>query len=106
MPGFLELTLHHIAQSTRPDISFAVHQCASYSSNPTALHEVAVKHIGHYLLATKDKGLILNPQNDFKRDMYAGMWHCEYSELHGCALSWSGYIIAYCGCPIHWTTKL
>lgn len=95
----------------QPAISFAMHQCAQYSSNPTALHELAVKHIGSYFLATKGKGMILHPTNTFKSDMfvdadYAGMWHREYSELCDCALSISGYIITYCGCPIHWTPKL
>jgi len=103
--------LNYIAQNRRPDISFAVHQCAQYSSNPTALHELAVKHIGHYLLNTKDKGLIMHPTQDFKLDMFvdadfAGMWHWEYSELRECALSCTGYIITYCGCPIHWASKL
>lgn len=103
--------LNYIAQNTRPDISFAAPQCARYSSNPTALHELAVKRIGGYLLATRDKGLILHPAHDFKLDMfvdadYAGMWHREYSELKECALSRTGYIITYCGCPIHWASKL
>jgi hypothetical protein len=78
--------LHYIPQNTRPDISFAIHQCARYSANPTALHELAVKRIGRYLLATKDKGLILHPTQGFKLDMFinadfAGMWHREYSEI-------------------------
>ncbi len=95
--------LHYIPQNTRPDISFAIHQCARYSANPTALHELAVKRIGRYLLATKDKGLILHPTQDFKLDMFidadfAGMWHREYSEIRECALSRTGYIITYCGC--------
>jgi hypothetical protein len=103
--------LNYIAQNTRPDISFAVHQCARYSNNPTALHELAVKRIGRYLLATRDKGLIMHPTQDFKLDMFidadfAGMWHREYSELRECALSRTGYIVTYCGCPIHWASKL
>jgi len=103
--------LNFIAQNTRPDISFAVHQCARYSSSPTALHELAVKRIGRYLLVTKEKGLIMHPTNNFKLDMFvdadfAGMWHREYSELRDCALSRTGYIITYCGCPIHWASKL
>jgi hypothetical protein len=103
--------LNYIAQNTRPDISFAVHQCARYSAQPTALHELAIKRIGRYLLATKDKGLVLHPTQDFKLDMFvdadfAGMWHREYSELCECALSCTGYVITYCGCPIHWASKL
>lgn len=95
----------------RPDITFAIHQCARFSSNPTALHELAVKCIGHYLLATKTKGLILHPTNDFKLSMFVdadftGMWHHEYSELCKCSLSCTGHIILYCSCPIHWASKL
>jgi hypothetical protein len=37
---------------------------------------------------------------------FAGMWHHEYSELRDCALSHSGNIVTYCGCPIHWVSKL
>jgi hypothetical protein len=93
------------------DTSFAVHQCARFSSAPTALHELAVKRIGCYLLATKDKGLILHPKHDFRLDMFvdadfAGRWHHENSHLRDCALSRTGFVIMYCGCPIHWASKL
>jgi hypothetical protein len=52
----------------------------------------------------------MHPSQDFKLDMFvdadfAGMWHREYSELRGCTLSRSGYIITYCGCPVHWASK-
>jgi hypothetical protein len=75
------------------------------------LHKLAVKRIGHYLLATKDKGLILHPTKIFKLDMFmdadfAGVCHQEHSEMRDCALSRTGYIFTYCGCPIHWASKL
>lgn len=38
--------------------------------------------------------------------VFAGMWHRDYSELCNCALSCTGYIITYCGCPIHRASKL
>jgi len=103
--------LNYLAQNTRPDLSFAVHQCARYSTNPTALHEFAVKRIGRYLLLTRDKGLIMSPRQDFRLDMFvdadfAGLWHRDYAELKECALSRTGFIITYCGCPIHWASKL
>jgi hypothetical protein len=37
---------------------------------------------------------------------FAGVWHQEYSHLRDCALSRTGYVITYCGCPIHWASKL
>jgi hypothetical protein len=72
--------LNYITQNTRPDLSFAVHQCAYYSSSPIALHKLAIKQIWRYLLATRDWGLILHPSHNLKLDMYvdadcAGMWH-------------------------------
>jgi hypothetical protein len=103
--------LNFLAQNTRPDISFSVHQCARFCTNPTALHEMAVKRIARYLLATKTKGLILHPTTNFNLDMYvyadfAGMYHREHSSQRENVLSRSGYIITFCGCPIHWASKL
>lgn len=103
--------LNYLAQNTRPDISFAIHQCARFSNNPTALHESAVKWSGHYLLLTRDKGIIMSPKHDFGLDMFvdvdfAGLWHRDHVALRECALSCTGYIITYCSCPIHWASKL
>ncbi len=75
------------------------------------MHELAVKRIARYLLATKDCGLILHPTADFKLDMFvdadfAGMYHHEHSSQRENELSRSGYIITHCGCPIHWASKL
>jgi hypothetical protein len=103
--------LNFLAQNTRPDISFAVHQCARFSSKPTALHELAVKRIVRYLLYTKNQGLVLHPNRDFTLDMYvdadfAGLRHQQHSALRESVLSHTGYIITYCGCPIHWVNKL
>ena len=47
-----------LASTSRPDILFAVHQCARFSSCPKRSHEEAVKRIGRYLKRTKDKGII------------------------------------------------
>ena len=53
--------LNFLEKSTRPDISVSVHQCARFSERPKRSHAEAVKRIGRYLLATKDKGLIIHP---------------------------------------------
>jgi hypothetical protein len=37
--------LNYLAQNSRPDMSFAVHQCARFSKEPKALHEVALTRI-------------------------------------------------------------
>ena len=53
--------INYLAVTTRPDIVFAVHQCAKYSVDPKQSHEEAVKRIGRYLKKTKDKGLVFTP---------------------------------------------
>ena len=39
----------YLASTTRPDIAFAVHQCARFTHNPKRSHEIALKQIGQYL---------------------------------------------------------
>jgi hypothetical protein len=53
--------LNFLEKSTHPEIAYAVHQCAQFVEAPTKLHGEAVKHIGRYLLKTRDKGIILKP---------------------------------------------
>jgi hypothetical protein len=89
----------------------AVHQGARFCSTPRALHELAVKRIVRYLIATKDKGLHLTTSKTFALDMYvdadfAGRWHREYSHLRDNVLSRTGYVIVFCGCPVLWASKL
>jgi len=55
-------SLLYLANNTRPDIMFAVHQAARFSSDPKQSHHLAIKRICRYLHATKDKGLIFHPQ--------------------------------------------
>jgi hypothetical protein len=50
--------LNFLAQSTRPDISYAVHQCARFTASPKREHRKAVKNIGRYLAGTKNLGII------------------------------------------------
>ena len=51
----------YLSGHTRPDIAYAVNCCARYMFNPRYSHEVALKRIGRYLKATRDKGLIMKP---------------------------------------------
>jgi hypothetical protein len=103
--------LSFLAQNTRPDISFTVHQCARFCTAPTRLHEIAMKCIIRYLLLTKTKGLILHPTKNFQLEMFvdadfAGRYHQEHSTLCDNVLSRTGYVINFCGCPFHWVSKL
>ena len=53
--------LNFLGKSMRPDISVSMHQCARFSELPMRSHAEAVKRIGRYLLTTKDKGLLIRP---------------------------------------------
>ena len=77
--------LNYLANNTRPDIQFAVHQCARYTHAPKRTHTLVVKRIICYLLGTRTKGLILSPSKDVTLDMYAdadfaGMWNSKATE--------------------------
>ena len=103
--------MNFVEKSTRPDIAYAVHQCARFSADPKVSHATAVKRIGKYLLATKDKGMILNPKNhsfDCWVDAdFVGNWDRIYADVDpSTAKSRAGFIITYGACPIVWASKL
>ena len=56
--------LNFLEKSTRPNITYAVHNCACFMSNPKKIHLEAIKDIGRYLvLATREMGIKLKPAN-------------------------------------------
>jgi hypothetical protein len=50
--------LNYLAQTARPDIMYAMHQTAKYSSDPKTSHGEAVLYLIHYLKKTRDLGLL------------------------------------------------
>ena len=103
--------LSYLQSMVRPDITFVVQQCARFANDPKRMHEEALKHICHYLLRTKDQGLIYHP--DRKRGLecyvdadWAGSWHQDQSHDPLGAFSRTGYVIFYAGCPILWGSKM
>jgi hypothetical protein len=103
--------LLYLEKSTRPDISCAVHQCARHCDNPKVQHTIAVKRIGRYLLASKDKGLIMKPNQEgmecWVDAAHASEWNNKTaSDDPNTARSRMGYIITYAGCPMHWASKM
>jgi hypothetical protein len=71
--------LQYLHAHSRPDISFAVSQCAQFVHQPRHSHKVALEWIGQYLKATLDEGLILCPSGLLNIDSYvnadfAGLW--------------------------------
>ena len=101
----------YLAGHTRPDIAYAVNCCAPYIFAPKLVHEVALKRIGRYLKATRDKGLILNPSGTLKIDAYPD---ADFDGLYGylkitdpaCVKSRTGFLITASDCPMVWVSKL
>jgi hypothetical protein len=56
--------LMYLANSTRPDIAFAVNLLARHSAKPTQRHWTGVKNIFRYLNGTKDLGLFFKKNLD------------------------------------------
>jgi hypothetical protein len=103
--------LMYLSSNSRPDIAFAVHQCARYSFNPKRSHEEALKRIVQYLKGTKDKGLNFTPNGKFLIDCYvdadyAGLWRYEDDQDPVSVKSRTGYILIFAGCPLLWVSKL
>jgi hypothetical protein len=103
--------LGYLQNSTRPDISMAVHQCARFNALPKLCHEKAAKRIARYLLGTMDKGIKYSPDPNRGLECYvdadfAGGWSSGDHSNPECVLSRTGYIIMYAGCPVTWASKL
>jgi Reverse transcriptase (RNA-dependent DNA polymerase) len=102
--------MNFLEKSTRGDLAYSVHQCAQYMANLMKIHGKAVKRISCYLLGTRDKGFILQP--DLTKSFecyvdadYCGNWNPLMTEDPSTAKSRSGYVITNMGCPIVWASR-
>ena len=103
--------LMYLSSNSRPDIQYAVHQCARFTHFPKKTHEDAILRICRYLQGTKNKGLIFNPTEDLTLDCYvdadfAGLYGVEDDQDPVCVKSRTGYCLTLGGCPLIWVSKL
>ena len=104
--------LNYLENATRSDISFAVHQCARFVSDPKEEHGEAVRWLGRYLKGTRGKGTIMKPMPDRELEVYMDASFCgdwdptEAANDRDTARSRHGYIINYAGCPLLWKSQL
>lgn len=104
--------LNFLEKSTRPNITYAVHQCARFCANPKKSHGDAVIQLAKYLKSTKEKGIILNPMREQGLEVYAdadfaGSWkRAEAENDASTAKSRTRYLIQYAGCLITWKSKM
>ena len=103
--------LMYLANNSRPDLAFAVHQASRFTHCPKKSHENAVKRICRYLKGTMDDGLILKPNANISVDCYVdadfcGLWGTENPHEVTSAKSRTGFVITFAGCPLLWVSKL
>ena len=104
--------MNYLEKCSRPDISSAVHQCARFVADPKVEHGKALKWIGRYLAASKDKGIIYSPKasagfEGYVDSSFCNNWEQETAEWDAdTARSRTGYVIMISGCPILWASKL
>ena len=103
--------LNYLERGSRSDISYAVHQCARFTTDPKKEHGEAVRWLARYLKGTKDKGTILRPNKGENMVVYvdadfAGNFDSKETQDIDTARSRHGYIIIYEGCPISWKSQL
>ena len=103
--------LNYLERGSRSDISYAVHQCARFCSDPKIEHGKAIRWLGRYLRLTRDKGTILRPEHNRDLEVYvdadfAGNFDKSDTQNRDTARSRHGYIIMYKGCPMSWKSQL
>ena len=103
--------LNFLNQNTHPYISMVMHVCARHVNNPNWTHQDAVKYLCRYLYFTRNHGLISKPTGNNHLNAYvdhdfASQWSHATSQLWDSTISHTSYVIVYCGCPIHWVSKL
>ena len=103
--------LQYLHSHSRPDITFAVSQCARYVHGTRRSHEIALEHLGQYLKGTMEKGLVLRPTSTLNIDCFvdadfAGLWPYEDRQDPSCVKSRTGFVICLADCPVIWSSKL
>ncbi len=104
--------LLYLSGHTRPELAYAVNQCARYMFNPKRSHELALIRIGKYLKGTRTKGLIVKPSggllniNAYPDADFAGLYGHESPDDPACVKSRTGFVILVANCPICWKSTL
>ena len=90
--------------NTRPDIAFAVNNCARYMNNPDNTYFYALDRIWQYIRTTQTKGLkfSFNNNNIELKGFINSDWGGNYSTRK----STTGFIFLLGQCPISWLLKL
>ncbi len=97
--------LNYLKKCTKINVTCTAHQCTRFVSEPKDVDGKAVKWIGRYFAATKDKGIIMKPDKSKGFEVYVdasfvGDWNNETAK------SRLECIYMFASCPILWTSRI
>jgi hypothetical protein len=97
--------LHYLAQTTRSNIVYTMHQISKYSSDPRQSYGKDTLYLVCYLNKGAHLGLKFKPDSKKGFECYgeadfSGNWTKEFAPVNlSTAESQNGWIISYSGCP-------
>jgi hypothetical protein len=102
---YLELlgAVLYIANSTRPDLSYAVSELSRYSSHPGQIHWTELIRILLYLNETKTHGLVYHGS---KPPEISGVVDASYARCPVTRKSRHGAVLLHSGAAIDWRSKM
>ena len=96
--------MNYLAQTTRPDIMYAVHQIAKFSADPREPHGDAILYLTpRYLKKTCDIGVHFNPNPEKGFECYCdadflGNWTSSIADVDpstSCILCWMSHHLGF-----------
>ena len=87
--------MFYLESNTILDISSDDHQCAWFTNNTKASHEMDVNRICCYLQITKDNGIVFNAY-------FAVLWVHGNAQDPIFARSITGFVVTFSNCPLLW----
>jgi hypothetical protein len=98
--------LQFIANSTRPDICYAVNELAAYTANPGSQNHGAIKRILQYLAGMKTLGITYNKSRDENgnQNLFHGYADAAFANADD-HKSTTGYVFLAAGGAITWKSK-
>ena len=94
-------SLLYLANTTRPDIMFAINFLCRFCENPRILHWKMAKHVLRYLRGTTDYSIRYEKTNKLLQAYVDSDWGGNLEDRHSC----SGFVTFLAGAPISWATK-
>jgi hypothetical protein len=97
-------SLIYLTTHTRPDIAFAVYNCARHMSNPSKQHFTAANRIFKYLNHTPSHGLYFKATQS--APVVLGYTDADWGGDIMTRRSTTGYLFTFNNTPISWASKL